>query len=164
MTETNGGTRGDVLRILEICREIEECIAALYHYYADIFKDAPDISQLWEKTAREEENHANQFTLAITLYRQRVVQAVKTDLHTAETILNKLKSIYETVKQSRPTIADALRSAIKLEEKLEEYHMSSLAHFQDESYKKLFDAMMKNDQGHIVALERAYKKVIENPL
>lgn len=164
MTETHSGTRGDVLRILEICREIEECIAELYHYYADIFSDTPDISKLWEKTAREEENHAHQFALAITLRRQGVVQAVNTDLYTAETILNKLKSIYTTVKQNRPTIADALRSAIKLEEKLAEYHMSSLAHFQDESYQKLFDAMMKNDQGHIVSLERAFKTVIEKPL
>lgn len=163
MAETLGGTREDVLRILEICREIEVCMAELYHYYAEIFSDTPGMSKLWEKTAREEENHANQFALAITLRRQGVVQAVNTDLFTAETILNKLKSIYATVKQARPTIADALRSAIKLEEKLAAYHMSSLALFQDESYRKLFEAMMKNDQGHIVSLERAFKTVIENP-
>ncbi len=160
MTEALAGTKGDVLRILEICREIEECIAELYHYYADIFSDTPDISKLWEKTAREEENHANQFTLAITIYRQGIIQSVNTDLHFAENILDKLKSIYSTVKQSSPTIADALRSAIKLEERLAEYHMSSLAHFQDESYRKLFEAMMKNDQNHIVSLERAFKEVV----
>ncbi|QSV46629.1 ferritin family protein [Geobacter benzoatilyticus] len=164
MAETHCGTKEDVLRILEICREIEECMAGLYHYYAEIFSDTPDMSKLWEKTAREEENHANQFALAINLRRQGVVQAVNTDLFTAETILNKLKSIYATVKQTRPAIADALRSAIKIEEKLAAYHMSSLALFQDESYRKLFEAMMKNDQGHIVSLERAFKTVMEKPL
>lgn len=163
MAETHCGTKEDVLRILEICREIEECIAELYHYYAEIFSDTPDISKLWKKTALEEENHAHQFTLAINLRRHGVVQAVNTDLFTAETILNKLKEIHAKVKKNSPAITDALRSAIMLEAKLEEYHMAALAHFQDESYRKLFEAMMKNDQGHIVSLERALKKIFDNP-
>jgi rubrerythrin len=160
MAEKPVVTKTDVLRILEICRDIEVCASELYHYFEEIFIDNPEISKLWRKTALEEENHANQFVLAIKLRSQGLVQAVSIDQNTAETILNQFRSLYEAMRQSKPTIADALILAIKLEERLSEYHMSTLALFQEESQKKLFEAMMKNDCGHVDELEKAYRKVM----
>jgi len=159
MTENPAGTKVEVLRILEICREIELQCAGIYHYYAEIFSDSRNMAELWEKTAQEEENHAYQFGLAINLRRQGLVQSVSIDQNMAETILNKLISLYEEVRRNRPGIADALRLAIEVEEKLSEYHLSTMALFQEESHRKLFEAMMKNDHDHVDALKKAYQEV-----
>ena len=150
----------DIIRILETCRDVEVYTSELYYYYAECFIDTPDISKLWKRTALEEEDHAKQFVLAINLRKQDIVHAVSIDQGTAETVLNKLKSLYETVKQSRPTIADALRMAIELEEELAEYHMSALATFKEKSHKMLFEAMMNNDNGHVLELKKAYKDIL----
>jgi rubrerythrin len=95
--------------------------------------------------------------LRINLRRQGLVQSVSLDQNTAETMLNKLKSLFEEVRRNKPGIADSLRLAIELEEELSEYHLSTMALFQEESHRKLFEAMMKNDHDHVVDLKKAYQ-------
>jgi len=162
MTETQAAAKMEVIKILEICRDIEIAAAELYHYYSEIYSDTPEIAQLWKKTAQEEENHAHQFALAITLRREGIVKAVKVRQLNSERILDKIRSVTEAVRRSKPAIADALSSAIKMEEKLSDYHMSTMAVFQEESHKELFEAMMRNDRGHVVELGKAYQKLMAN--
>jgi len=160
MDETASGTGVDVVRILEICRDVEVYVSELYYYFEESFRDTPDISSLWRKTAMEEENHAKQFVLAINLRKQDIVHAVIIDQSTAEAALSKVKSLYETVRQSKPAIVDALHMAIELEEELAEYHLSALARFQDKSHKMLFEAMMNHDNGHALELKKAYENFL----
>jgi rubrerythrin len=162
MTENPSGTKVEVLIILELCRDIENQSAELYHYFEGIFSDSPIISELWKKTALEEENHSNQFVLAINLRRQGLVQSVSLDQNTAETMLYKVKSLFEEVRRNKPGIADSLRLAIELEEELSEYHLSTMALFQEESHRKLFEAMMKNDHDHVVDLKKTYQNFMVN--
>jgi rubrerythrin len=157
MTENPAVTNVEVLKVLELCREIEVSCSELYHYFEDIFSGTPGISGLWKKTALEEENHANQFVLAIKLRRQGLVQSVSVEETAVETVLNRVRSLLEKARQNQPGINDALLLAIDLEEVLSEFHLSSMALFQEESHKKLFEAMMKNDQNHVVDLKRAYE-------
>jgi rubrerythrin len=157
MTENPAGMSTEVLKILDICRDIEVTCSELYHYFEEIFSNTPNISLLWRKTALEEENHANQFVLALKLRRQGVVQSVNIDAGTAEEILTRIKRMNGEVRVKKPSIADALLLAIELEEDLSEYHLSTIALFEEESHKKLFEAMMKNDHDHVADLKRAYE-------
>lgn len=160
MSGSIGNASVELVRIMEICRDIEIWCAELYKFYADLFKDNPEISDLWKKTANEEENHANQFTLAIKLRRQGAIDSVIMDPFKAETALNVIKSIYEGVRHTKPSLEDALRSAIKLEHKLSEFHSVAVTSFSDESFKKTFMAMMKADDYHIDKLQTAYEKLL----
>ncbi len=157
MADNPVGTNAEVVAILELCRDIEMQGAELYHRFEAIFCDSPEISQLWKKTAHEEENHASQFVLAIKLRRHGLVQSAGIGQTTAETMLNRIKSHIAEVGRNKPGIADALRLAIELEEELSGYHLSTMALFQEESQKKLFEAMMKNDLDHVTALKNAYQ-------
>lgn len=150
----------ELVRIMEVCRDIELWCAELYKFYADHFKDNPEISELWKKTADEEDNHANQFTLAIKLRRQGAIDSVMMDPFRAENTLNVIKSIYDGVRHTKPSLEDALRSAIKLEHKLAEFHSVAITCFVDDSFKKMFTAMMKADDYHIGKLQAAYEKII----
>jgi len=160
MDEIASGTSVDVVRILEICRDVELYVSELYYYFEESFRDTPGMAELWKKTAMEEENHARQFVLAINLRKQDIVHAVSIDQDSAEAVLIRVKSVYETVRRSRPAIVDALRMAIELEEELAEYHMSVLGRFQDKSHKMLFEAMMNHDNGHALELKKAYENVL----
>jgi rubrerythrin len=155
---TNTKADLEILRTLELCRDIELYNAELYRYYAEIFQCSdPELSAMWQKTADEEDNHANQFVLAIKLRKQNLILHVGIDSFRATTTLNFVKSIFDGVRKNKPSAVDALRSAIKLEMQLEGLHMDSIAFFNDETHRKLFEAMMKADNAHLERIQEAYK-------
>lgn len=55
----------DTMVVLGKCAEIELKSMELYDLYADCFEHDVDVARMWRKVAREEENHANQFRLAV---------------------------------------------------------------------------------------------------
>src|SRR6185369_4972947 len=78
----------DIVRILEICRDVEVYVSELYYFFEESFRDTPDMGRLWKKTAMEEEDHAKQFVLAINLRKQDLVHDVSIDQESAEAVLN----------------------------------------------------------------------------
>lgn len=52
-------------KLLEKCWKIELLCKELYEYFAELYCDDMEAVQLWRKTAIEEQNHADQFTLAL---------------------------------------------------------------------------------------------------
>lgn len=145
--------------ILNICCEIEETCANIYWFFSRLYKDNTEVSEMWSKTAREEENHAEQFKLACRL-RGAGINSLKSDLYKAKTILKKVQSIYEGIQNSSPSLKEALRFSIKMEVSLCEYHMSAIANFEDKEIESLFHSMMNNDKGHVLMLENAYKATV----
>jgi rubrerythrin len=142
------------LHILEVCCKIEEGCSQLYHYLSLLFKDDPKVSALWDKTAKEEDNHAEQFRFACRT-KGRGIEILKIDTQKADTILSRIQSIYDAVKKTPPTIKDALDIAIRLEQGMADYHMYAVAIFKDENMEQLFKAMMRYDNQHIEMLEKA---------
>jgi len=145
-------TVGDV-SILDICREIEETAAQLYRYFAKLYEDNQAVSQIWKKTAEEEDEHAAQFRLASRLHGSGM-QVLKTDYNKVKTVLNKMQTVYEGVKASPPQLNEALRFAISLERALSEYHISALVTFHDKELARLFTSMKQNDENHIERFEQ----------
>ncbi len=150
-----------VVRVLELCRDVELYTSEMYNFFAELFKNDHTAAALWKKTAQEEDAHANQFALAISMRKDGLIETVNIDLFKAETTLNLVKSIYDSVRKNPPTLIDTLRSAIKLENKLADFHMESVANFTDPSFKEMFSAMMKADKDHVRALQEAYDTTIK---
>lgn len=146
------------LNLLELCADIEIKFAELYRFFAELFIENPEISALWNKTANEEDNHAEQFKLAVRL-RGAGMETVKVDPSKITYIIEKLNTFLPKFKESNPTLAQALMFAIQLEEKLSDYHMSILVDFADNDLAKLFKAMANNDIGHIDMLHQALKEI-----
>jgi rubrerythrin len=144
----------DIIKVLEICRDVELVSAELYNYFAEIFSEHEELAALWRKTAQEEESHAQQFVLALKMRREPLVEAVVMAGSRAEHALNIVKSLYDVVRKNKPTMLEALRAAIKLEQGLAPFHMSTVASFVQESHKELFSAMMLADTEHVEALEK----------
>lgn len=159
MTRTR--TSSDIIKLLEICRNIEMTAAKLYHFYAELFKDDPEHARLWSKTAMEEEEHTRHFDMAINLRNQWEIETVSVDIEKAESMFQLIKVIYDAVLTTRPTLIDALGSAIDLEAAFAEFHMSSVANFKEDSHKKFFNSLMQSDRRHLLDLEEAHRKLLQ---
>ena len=144
--------------VLEKCRDLEFLCRDIYSYFADLYDGNDEAVRLWRKTSMEEQNHADQFTLALKLNKGLACMVtVKPD--TLESIHTQMRAVLEKVKTTPPTLLDALYSSIKMEKYLSDFHLECVVEFEDSSYKKLFKAMMASDQEHIASLQAAYDKL-----
>lgn len=144
--------------LLEKCRTIELLSKELYTRFAEIYMDVPEAVYLWRKTAVEEENHAEQFTLALKMRKCLKMQSTIT-LETADKLIARLTNVIERLPSNRLSLLEALEFALKLEQYLVKFHLSCVAAFSDASFQALFNAMMASDQGHITAIEEYYRKL-----
>lgn len=152
-----GITLNDQL-LLEKCRTIELLSQELYTRFAENYADIPEAVYLWRKTAVEEENHAEQFTLALKMRKNLNMKSTIT-LDTADKLIARLRNVIAGLPSNRLSLLEALEFALKLEQYLVKFHLSCVAVFNDDSFQKLFNAMMASDQGHIAAIEEYYQKL-----
>jgi len=150
----------DTMVVLGKCAEIELKSMELYDLYADCFEHDVDVARMWRRVAREEENHANQFRLAVKM-KEGAIRAVTVDPWKVDNTLRVLQSIIDGVKRSSPSLEEALRSAIKLEEHLSCLHVDCVVNFEDEQYRKFFHAMMACDNAHASRLQEVYDEQVK---
>ncbi len=144
--------------LLEKCREIELLCKELYDYFAGLYSDNEDAVRLWSKTASEEANHAAQFTMALRLIND-LPCIILVDATRVESVILQFKGLIAKIKSAPPKLVDALGSSIKLEKYLAEFHLGCVAMFEDDSYRKMFNAMMSSDKEHVESLQAAYDKL-----
>lgn len=140
--------------LLEKCKIVELLCKELYEYFAEIYADDADIARLWLKTALEEQNHADQFTLALKL-KKGLSCTVALAPARVESVIQQLNGVLAKVKKTSPTLLDALESSIRLEQYLSDFHLSCVVLFEDDSYRQMFNAMMSSDQEHVASLMAA---------
>jgi len=147
-----------LMTILHRCQQIESAMARLYHDLAALHGHDPEIARLWEKTAKEEENHQLQFQLALSLGKDAIIDA-RVPIVRAEQALRSIRAYHDELRRQRPQVEDALRRMIAMEDELVDLHVSSVAVFTEDRHRKLFAAMMAADKGHVAALQAALSRV-----
>jgi len=147
---------------LEVCMSIEGLCADLYHYYSERYRDVPEASRLWKKTALEEENHQRQFELALLLSEQVEYDVTRVSLKRAYSIESALQKFVAQVKRNTPDLLTAVSRAVEMEEILSELHANQCLRFKDDSIQGLFKAMNEADNEHMVALQR-YLTILNLP-
>ena len=148
---TSGMTRK---LFLEVCMGIEGLCADLYHCYSKMYDDVPEASDLWKKTALEEENHQKQFALAFRLMKEAEFEVPKDSLKRAYVIHHKLLNLIDHVKNNKPDLLSAVSKAVEMEGKLADLHVHTALNFKEESMQKLFKSLSEADCGHVSDLER----------
>jgi rubrerythrin len=141
-----------MILFFDSCARIEGMCAELYHFYSDLFQSHEEVSQLWKKTALEEENHQKQFELAGRL-RDVADFFVEADLERTYRVFNKLQILLKHVRNNNPDMVTAFSNAIEMEERLTDLHMESSVRFGNNSIKELFKAMRDFDQDHVKSLK-----------
>jgi rubrerythrin len=145
----------DVLLFLNVCSKIEGLSAELYHYYSELFQEDKESSELWKKTALEEENHQKLFELAIRLRNECEIEIVS-DYNKACRVYEKLTALLSHVQETPPDIFLAITKAIEMEVALADLHIDSSTKFTDIQIKNMFKSLQGHDQEHIDALRHHY--------
>lgn len=151
--DTNGeqGTP-DYGAVFELCADMERTLAALYRHLAKLHRDREDLRRLWTKTACEEDNHAQQFSLARSTAAD--VAELRVTADQAAGLLKGCQTVLAEVEREQPAPIEALERAVRLEHQLARFHMTGVAEFTQPNVRKLFAAMAAADREHIAALER----------
>lgn len=147
--------------VLSLCRDIEDLCADIYLFYAEAFADQPDLRILLEKTAYEEKNHAGILKIALNCKDLELAER-RYDLAKFRNYEKIVRSIYENLCKTKPSVEDALRSSINLEKKLSEFHLECIADFKNKSEEHLFHMLVQADKNHLLDLENAYKTLLED--
>lgn len=145
--------------VLENCIQIERILGQIYESFMRQQEACPEYASLWEKTAREEHNHEQQFILA-----KRLACSMKTDTtvssQPSDELVKKLALLKARVEETPLSPTESFRLAIDLEQKLSEFHMDQMNIFPDESTNLLFKSMMNNDRDHLEALKKVFAKLV----
>lgn len=144
--------------ILLTCHAIEKECAQIYWYFAQLFADDPKFKKLWQKTAIEEDGHAEQCMLAYHL-RGSGMKNITIDAQRAKFVMGKVRAIHGAVHRTPPSLKDALRLAIMMEENLACCHMDIMVVFAEPKLQKMFASMKKVENQHVEMLQRAYDAV-----
>ena len=147
------GTR-EVFNVLAACRALELAMAGLYEALATLHEHDPAIARLWKKTAREEMNHAAQFTLMLETMTD-TISAVIVDASTLTRVRQAIETTVEEFQIRPPSVREALVAAIDFEESMNAFHADQVLIFTNPQYKRLFQAMMAADNSHVGALRAA---------
>lgn len=140
-----------MLLFFDVCARIEGMCAELYHFYSDLFQESDEVSQLWKKTALEEENHKRQFELAARLCNDTDFE-IEADFVKTNRIYHVLENLLAHVREHNPDVITALTKAIEMEEYLTDLHMENSVRFNDKSVGEMFQAMRDFDQEHVKSL------------
>ena len=141
-------------RFIEVCREIELTMGRLYRRLAGLHAHEPRMAELWEKTAREEDAHAAQYKLGAPLL-DAMLAAPRFELAEGLRLLGEIEGILGRIDRDPPGITEALETAVALERGFARFHMPNAFQFQEESHRRLAQAMMDADLKHVEALEDA---------
>jgi rubrerythrin len=147
-----------MLQMLDGCEDVENSVAEIYHFFADHFRDNAEISLFWRRTALEEENHARQVKLAkktkdsivwvsIEVWRQVFV------------VRKQLRDTLERIRQSPPSLEEALIFSIASEEQIDHLHMTNAILMKEKSGNELFVAMMNEDREHALWFKDALRQL-----
>lgn len=129
-------------------------MADFYEGLADVHRHVPSMARLWKKTAREEANHAAQFSLALEAMTEVIARPLVAPPE-VETIQKAIESLTEEYRRRPPSVEEALATAIDLEASMNDLHADRILVFTDPRCRLLFEAMMAADAGHVAALRAA---------
>jgi rubrerythrin len=141
--------------LLENCIQIERIVGQIYDIFSQQQASCPECAELWEKTAREEHNHEQQFIMA-----KRLACSVKTESegshHPSDELVRNLTVLKSRLTETSLSPRESFRLAIDMEEKLAAFHMNQICIFPDDATNRLFSSMMNNDYEHIDMLKKMY--------
>jgi rubrerythrin len=144
------------MQVLYRCRSVELAMSGLYETLADLHHRQPTMARLWRKTAREEANHASQFSLLIEAM-TATVEGVEPDLHALENLRDAIEMTAEEFRLRSPSVREALVAVIDFEEAMDRIHAHQAVRFRDLRGRRMFEAMMAADSGHITRLRTALR-------
>ncbi len=150
-----------MLKFLNKCAQIEETAALIYHEFSGNAKCDETLALVWEKMARDEEDHAKQLKLAMRLPVRDIFKSAGANSPNPETLNELACSILVRAKEDSYTLLNMLKDAVLLEKEFRKIHATYAIEFKDPSLLETFKRLARADEEHLKALDdylKDYKK------
>jgi len=146
----------NLLRFLEVCMEVEGVAGSIYQGFVDRFVDNSELRHLWQQLVQDEHAHAMQLKLAITTSREGIVGNPRLTLERASEILAQARTLQQKLVTARPTAAEALTLALRMEEVFAQAHLLAVTELDREDLKVMFRNLARADEEHVAELRRLH--------
>ncbi len=106
----------------------------------------------------DEEAHAEQIKLAMRLAEEGVFSGKRVPEGNIDQLLNRVRSIVRGVETQSPSVGDALRVSMKLEEDFGQVHALAALEFVNTGMETVFRRLARADEEHVNELKTYYRK------
>jgi len=139
---------------LTACEEIENTVARIYHELSLCPAFDAQLRSIWVKMAREEEEHAMQFTFALRLGAARIIEGSRLPRERIRELLERARSLLESVRSVPLSEEEVIRISLHLEQDFLDVHISASAVFHEPDMHEMFKRLAKGDEAHVTALKQ----------
>lgn len=152
----------EMLKVLDICQQIHKHAEEFYLYLAGIHREHCEIARIWGLMAIDKCNHADTYNMANRLKGEGISE-IRISPETATNILIKMKALPKGGNRNPPSVVDALRFTVKMEENLSRVHFLNVVKFLKEQDTALMASSLKSSSSilHIMTEEYLNLTVIE---
>jgi rubrerythrin len=145
----------ETLNILGTCQHIHKYAEEFYQYLTEVHHDNLEIARMWGLCAIDKCNHSDTFKMAYRL-KGEGISDIALSAERATNILNKMKTIPKGNACTPPSVVDALRFAIKMEENLSRVHISHVVTFYSEQDTTLMVSTLQSSNNIIHMMTEEY--------
>lgn len=143
-------------RYLAACTRIEETAAAIYRHWGNNWQEEPCLG-LWRQMEEEELDHARQIELLRRLVRGTDIARRSLNDNDVRAMIEYSGDCLARIRTCTMPIRSALAMAIRLEERFEQFHATSVVIFDDARAEKLFRNLSRSDDTHFRRLQDIYR-------
>jgi len=143
------------LRVLDICQHIFKQAESFYQHLSGIHQYQGEIARIWGLLAVDKCNHADTFKMATRL-RGQGIRDICASSDEAQMLLTKMKTIPKMIGDKPPTVTEALRFVISMEEKLNSVHFRHVVSFISDSDMRLMSSSLKSSSAIVHELTEEY--------
>ena len=145
----------DKLRVLDVCQQIFKLAEGVYQYLSDIHREDPEVARMWGLLAIDKCNHAETFKMAVRLKGEGIAEVHVTAGDAAQ-ILERMKAIPTGNSVNPPSAVEALRFALRMEERLNHVHFRHVVTYYHEPDLHLMISTLRSGSTIIHLLTEEY--------
>jgi hypothetical protein len=144
------------LKVLDVCQQIFKLAEEVYQYLIDIHREEPEVARMWGLLAIDKCNHAETFKMAVRLKGEGIAE-VNVTAGDAAQILERMKAV-PTWNSANPTpsAVEALRFALRMEERLNHVHFRHVFTYHNEPDLHLMISTLRSGSTIIHMLTEEY--------
>jgi rubrerythrin len=133
----------EMLNVLETCKHIHKYAEEFYQYLSEVHHEHRDIARMWGLLAIDKCNHSDTFMMAYRIKGDGISE-ISISPEIAAGILAKMKAIPKGDIYNPPSVVDALRFTVRMEENLSNVHFSKVVKFTSEQDSDLMSSSIKS--------------------
>jgi len=140
---------------LNDCCKIELMASRIYQHFANQVEFPERLRNTFAQLARDEEDHARQFDLALELPERRLGEVHRVAWESVVAGLDQVRAKFQDLHNTPMTAEEALKTALRMEKNFIKIHLDNSVYIEDQRVRDLFTGLARADEDHLATLRDA---------